>query len=123
MASTKVRSSTQLNIDTNLDAQTHKVINVVDPTAAQDAATKNYVDTTAITTASFVFNETPSGTVDGSNASFTLAFTPVSGKQSVHLNGIKQKPGAGNDYTISGAVITFTTPPAIGDLILVDYIK
>lgn len=44
MAATKIRSSAQLNIDATLDAQTHKIINVTDPTAAQDAATKNYVD-------------------------------------------------------------------------------
>ena len=32
---------------TSLDAITHPIINVVDPTNAQDAATKNYVDVTA----------------------------------------------------------------------------
>jgi len=44
MAQTKIRSSKQLAIDANFDVTTHKVVNVVDPTAAQDAATKNYVD-------------------------------------------------------------------------------
>ncbi len=33
---------------TNLDMGTNKIINVVDPTAAQDAATKNYVDTNIV---------------------------------------------------------------------------
>tara|TARA_R110000868_G_scaffold9795_3_gene48227 strand:+ start:2744 stop:4588 length:1845 start_codon:yes stop_codon:yes gene_type:complete len=32
--------------DADLNIDTHKLINVVDPTLAQDAATKNYVDTT-----------------------------------------------------------------------------
>lgn len=34
----------------NLNLDSHKIINVTDPTLAQDAATKNYVDTTFITT-------------------------------------------------------------------------
>ena len=32
-------------VDANIDAFAHKIINVVDPGAMQDAATKNYVDT------------------------------------------------------------------------------
>ena len=36
------------NPDANLNMNTHKIINVVDPTAAQDAATKNYVDTNIV---------------------------------------------------------------------------
>lgn len=34
--------------DANLDMGTNKIVNVVDPTAAQDAATKNYVDTNIV---------------------------------------------------------------------------
>jgi hypothetical protein len=36
------------NPDESLDMNTNKIINVTDPTAAQDAATKNYVDTNIV---------------------------------------------------------------------------
>lgn len=44
MGNTKLRSSSQLYVDAALDIQTQQIINVVDPTAAQHVATKNYVD-------------------------------------------------------------------------------
>ena len=82
---------------------------------------------TGVTLAKFIVREVPSGTIDGVNAAFTLAATPESGKEEVYLNGILQNEGAGNDYTISGATITFADPPkgAPGnpDVILVSYIS
>jgi len=73
----------------------------------------------------FIVGETPTGTVDGSNVTFTLANTPITGKQIVYVNGTRQNPGAGNDYTISTATLTFLTGaiPQTGDVILVDYLK
>lgn len=41
----KIRADQQLQFYTDIDANTHKVISIVDPTNPQDAATKNYVDT------------------------------------------------------------------------------
>lgn len=73
--------------------------------------------------ATFVVRETPSGTINGSNTSFTLANTPVSGTESVFLNGILQDAGAGNDYTISGTTITMLSAPLTGDKIRVNYNK
>ena len=72
-----------------------------------------------------VTRETPSGTVNGSNDTFTLAATPVSGTESVFVNGILQDSGAGNDYTISGLTITFLTGaiPQSGDKIRVSSIS
>jgi len=72
----------------------------------------------------FIVKETPSGTVNGSNVTFTLANTPVSGKEEIYVNGIQQDPGAGNDYTISGATITFLTGaiPQTGDKVRASYI-
>lgn len=78
--------------------------------AANGGATINFAD-----------NEVPTGLINGSNVTFTLAHTPVAGSQSVFLNGLLQQSGAGNDYTISGATITFLTAPTSGGKILVNY--
>src|SRR5216683_3557106 len=62
---------------------------------------------TALQTSNFVDNEVPSGTINGVNATFTLANTPVAGSEHLHKNGLRQSPGSSNDYTISGVTITF----------------
>ena len=73
----------------------------------------------------FVEGEAPSGSIDGANTDFTLANTPVAGSVKVYKNGIRQRSGAGNDYTIAAAVITFLAGniPQTGDVVLVDYRK
>ena len=71
----------------------------------------------------FVDKETPSGTINGSNVTFTLANTPVAGSEHVYLNGILQEAGAGNDYTISGATITYLTAPLTGERLKASYRK
>jgi hypothetical protein len=76
-----------------------------------------------LTPTNFVTRETPSGTVNGSNVTFTLANTPTAGTEHVYLNGLLQEPGAGNDYTISGAAITYLTAPLANDKIRVSYLK
>lgn len=70
-----------------------------------------------------VIRETPSGTINGVNVTFTLANTPVAGTETLFLNGILQEPLAGNDYTISGATITMLTAPATGDRLKASYLK
>ena len=71
----------------------------------------------------FVTRETPSGIINGSNPTFTLAHTPLSGSECIFVNGVLKNAGAGNDYTISSATITFLTGsiPQVGDVILVNY--
>jgi hypothetical protein len=81
------------------------------------------VGTDYLAPSSRVTRETPSGTVNGSTTSFGLANTPIAGTEEVYLNGIQQEPGAGNDYTISGATITYLTAPLTGDKIRVSYFK
>jgi hypothetical protein len=62
------------------------------------------------------FNQgAPTGTINGSNTSFTLSPTPTaSADVNCFENGLQQQQGAGNDYTISGATITYLTAPPTG---------
>jgi len=80
---------------------------------------------TGLATSNFVDSEVPSGTVNGTNPTFTLANTPTTGTVHLYRNGIRQKAGSGNDYQISAATITFETgnEPQTGDLLLADYRK
>jgi hypothetical protein len=68
-------------------------------------------------------NATPTGTVNGVNAAFTLATTPIVGSEELYLNGQRLFPGAGNDYTISGTAITMLVVPITGDRISADYLE
>lgn len=71
----------------------------------------------------FVNREVPSGNKNGSNTVYTLANTPISGSESVYLNGMLMNAGVGNDYTISSNTITFASAPVSTDVILVSYQK
>ena len=84
-----------------------------------------YVQDTAgtLSPTNFVIEETPSGSINGSNTAFTLANTPTAGTVKLYLNGVRQKSGAGNDYTISTNTITMTTAPVSGDVLIADYMK
>ena len=68
-------------------------------------------------------NETPSGTIDGMNATFTLAATPVTGTVKLWLNGLLLK--VSTHYTISGSTITMLSGsiPEVGSYLLADYLK
>lgn len=83
----------------------------------------NAVDT--VLAANYVVRESPSGTINGTNPTFTLASAPLAGKEEVYVNGILQNSGAGNDYTISTNTITFLAGaiPQTGDVIRVTYLK
>lgn len=76
------------------------------------------------TSANIIVREVPTGTVNGSNVTFSLSQTPVSGKEQVFVNGVLQNVGTGNDYTISTNTITFLSGaiPQSGDIILVTYV-
>ena len=66
----------------------------------------------------FIYNEVPTGTVNGSNTAFTLANTPASGTLQLYADGMRMK-GGGVDYTLSGANITMVIAPSTA--IVADY--
>ena len=68
--------------------------------------------------AKFIYNEIPTGTVNGSNTAFTLANTPASGTLQLYADGMRMK-GGGVDYTLSGANITMGVAPSTA--IVADY--
>lgn len=76
-----------------------------------------------LTAANFVDKEIPTGAINGSNATFTLANTPTVGSEHVYLNGILQESGTGNDYTITGATITYLTAPLSSEKLRASYRK
>lgn len=93
-------------------------------TLGTTAITFQQIPTTAgLLNTNFISKETPAGTINGVNVTFTLANTPVAGSEEVFVNGMLQDVGAGNDYTISGAVITLLTAPLTGEKIRVSYRK
>jgi hypothetical protein len=74
----------------------------------------------AIGTSTDVRNEVPTGTVNGSNKDFVLANTPTAGSLQVYVNG--QRFTVTEDFTLSGATITFVTAPPTTSKILCDYL-
>lgn len=81
------------------------------------------VDTDAVLDSDVICNEIPSGSINSSNTTFTLANSPVAGTVTVYLNGLYQAPGGGLDYTISGTTITFVKAPRTNSDLYACYIK
>jgi len=73
------------------------------------------------TVLSIVENETPGGSINSSNTSFTAAASMVSGSLKVYQNGVRLS-GGGVDFTQgSGTAFTMVTAPTTGDILLIDY--
>lgn len=71
---------------------------------------------------SFSDAEVPSGSINGVNRSFTLAFNPSpAASLELYLNGLLMD--AGTDYVLVGQAVTFMTAstPQTGDLLLASY--
>lgn len=75
----------------------------------------------AVLTGNFADDETPTGTINSANATFTLAHTPSGTSLSLYKNGQKLEPGAGNDYTLATATLTMATAPKTGDSLVAYY--
>lgn len=79
----------------------------------------SYSDLSGTPTPPTLNQAAPTGTINGSNTSFTLSPTPTaSADVTCFQNGLMLQQGAGNDYTISGATLTWLTAPASGAKIL-----
>lgn len=89
--------------------------NQADFVDAPDASDWELAWYTTSATSGYSYNETPSGTINGTNTVFTLAAS-ASGVMVV-VNGVLQAEGV--DYTRSGGTITFLIAPASGDWIRV----
>lgn len=63
-------------------------------------------------------DETPTGTVNGSNTAFTLSSTPVTGTVAVYIDGLKDTA-----FSVTGTSLTMTTAPANAQTIRVTYLK
>jgi hypothetical protein len=64
--------------------------------------------------------EVPSGAINSSNLTFTLANTPIVGSLALYQAG-NRLSGGGADYSIIGSTITFIRAPRTGDTLLADY--
>ena len=89
------------------------------PTLSNDIITKGYAD--ANFSDGTAIQEAPSGTVNGSNVTFTLSQTPSDGARVLlWQDGLFQRQGT--DYTISSLTITMATAPETGQTLDAFYI-
>ena len=68
---------------------------------------------------SIITSEIPTGLINGSNVTYTLVNSPITGTTKLYLNG--QRLTYTTDYILSGNTITFVTAPFTGDTVFVDY--
>lgn len=67
-------------------------------------------------------NPTDLGVVDGTNALFTLALSPIGNAAvSLYKNGNYLREGAGADFTLLGKQVTLAKAPSVGDSLDVSY--
>ena len=87
-------------------------------------ATGFYLDDVYIhtfTASKMQFRDPFTGAQTGTNPTFHLKYMPLLNTEMIHINGVLQYPGVGNDYTISGKDITFAVCPTVDDRISINY--
>ena len=107
----------------DIDAGSHKIVNLAEPVNANDAVRKADLDAVAEQIGgTLITREIVSGPKDGQNVTFTLAQEPTLATEQIFFNGALLNAGVAADYTISGNVITFAVAPQSGDSILANYV-
>ena len=77
---------------------------------------------TAVQNDDVIVGEVPTGLINSSNVTYSIANTPVASTVAIYLNGLRQREGGSYDYTISGTTVTFIKAPRTNSDLLVDYI-
>lgn len=109
----------QNNIVADVVSDTLTLVAGANITLTTDATTDT-ITIVASSDATAAYSETPTGTINGVNVTFTLANTPPSAASvMVVLNGVVQYNNI--DYSVSGVTITFTSAPANGSSIFAYY--
>ena len=90
--------------------------------SAESALVASYKYTITQQTSSINWTEVPSGEADGANFTFSVANTPIpSSSLMFFVNGVLQKQGALDDYTVTGNSIFMNYAPNSGSNILATY--
>lgn len=117
------------DLDLTAGAKDATLKGLKDAVLADSPATKGQLDTDisaldvrldTIEAVVEVIGEAPVVTV-GVAVLGALANTPSAGSLMVYFNGTRAQEGAGNDYTLAAAVITWHENLVTGDLVLCDY--
>lgn len=130
-----VTSSNREGSNTRTVAVNDQIANSITPKALTDIEsaldththdaryyTEGEVDTLISAVPDLVANETPGGTLDGSNAVFTTAYAYIANSTRLFLNG--QRMQLLGDYIESNTQeITFIEAPHPGDILTIDNLK
>lgn len=103
----------------SITSSSHNWVSYIDTSGVPHQSQPAYSDISGTPPGTTINQAVPTGTINGSNTSFTLGFTPNASSNVVcYLNGLMQQQGSGNDYTISGTAITYLTAPPTGSKLL-----